>query len=112
MLAAIQLHPEIAASHLLIMLSEVMFGTALAFTYPIRVGRCALAILLTYLPSTALVQAIPLAERFRASLAAQPRQVEAQELPLTCSLASATSCHSAMTRRKLSTNGSTTPSIG
>ncbi|SFP19202.1 GGDEF domain-containing protein [Pseudomonas borbori] len=54
MLAGIQLHPEIVASHLLIMLSVVVFGTSLAFTYPMRMGRCALAILLTYLPSTAI----------------------------------------------------------
>jgi diguanylate cyclase (GGDEF)-like protein len=54
MLATLQLHPEIAASHLLTMLSAVVFATALAFTYPMRMGRCTLAILLTYLPSTAV----------------------------------------------------------
>ena len=54
MLATLQLRPEIAASHLLTMLSAVLFATALAFTYPMRMGRCTLAILLTYLPSTAV----------------------------------------------------------
>lgn len=54
MLAGIQLHPEIVASHLLTMLSAVVFATAMAFTYPMRMGRCALAILLIYLPSTAV----------------------------------------------------------
>src|SRR3990167_899531 len=54
MLAGIQLHPEIVASHLLIMLSAVVFATALAFTFPMRMGRCTLAILLTYLPSAAV----------------------------------------------------------
>ncbi|MDP3976988.1 MAG: GGDEF domain-containing protein [Pseudomonas sp.] len=54
MLAILQLHPEIAASHLLTMLSAVVFATALAFTYPMRMGRCTLAILLTYLPSSAV----------------------------------------------------------
>ncbi|MCY1382095.1 Response regulator PleD [compost metagenome] len=40
------------------------------------------------MPDTMLEQAIPLAERFRADLAAQPLHVEAQveELALTCSL--------------------------
>ena len=54
MLAGIQLYPGIIASHLVTMLCVVVFGTALAFTYPMRMGRCALAILLTYLPSTAI----------------------------------------------------------
>jgi diguanylate cyclase (GGDEF)-like protein len=54
MLAGIQWHPEIVASHLLTMLIAVVFATALAFTFPMRMGRCALAILLTYLPSTAV----------------------------------------------------------
>jgi diguanylate cyclase (GGDEF)-like protein len=54
MLAGLQLHPEIVASHLLTMLSAVVFATALAFTFPMRMGRCTLAILLTYLPSTAV----------------------------------------------------------
>ncbi|WP_300654525.1 diguanylate cyclase [Pseudomonas sp.] len=54
MLAGLQLLPGIVASHLLIMLSAVVFATALAFTFPMRMGRCTLAILLTYLPSTAV----------------------------------------------------------
>jgi diguanylate cyclase (GGDEF)-like protein len=54
MLAGIQWHPEIVASHLLTMLIAVVFATALAFTFPMRMGRCTLAILLTYLPSTAV----------------------------------------------------------
>ncbi|MFZ3154075.1 GGDEF domain-containing protein [Pseudomonas sp.] len=54
MLAGIQLHPGVIVSHLVVMLCVVVFGTALAFTYPMRMPSCALAILLTYLPSTAV----------------------------------------------------------
>lgn len=54
MLAGIQLYPGINASHLISMLSVVVFGTAIAFTFPMRMPSCALAILLVYLPSTAI----------------------------------------------------------
>lgn len=54
MLAGIQLYPGINASHLITMLSVVVFGTAIAFTFPMRMASCALAILLVYLPSTAI----------------------------------------------------------
>ncbi|MDT4869771.1 Phytochrome-like protein cph2 [compost metagenome] len=51
----------------------------------LRLGGEEFAVLM---PDTMLEQAIPLAERFRADLAAQPLHVEAQveELALTCSL--------------------------
>ena len=54
MLAGIELHPGVIVSHLVVMLCVVVFATALAFTYPMRMASCALAILLTYLPSTAV----------------------------------------------------------
>lgn len=54
MLAGIQLHPGIGVSHLIAMLSVVVFGTGIAFTFPMRMPSCALAILLVYLPSTAI----------------------------------------------------------
>ncbi|MEX6501577.1 GGDEF domain-containing protein [Pseudomonas zhanjiangensis] len=51
MLAGILLHADIAASPLLVILSVVVFSTALAFTYPMRLLPCALAMLFMYLPS-------------------------------------------------------------
>lgn len=51
MLAGLLLYPALAVSPLLVMLSVVIFSTALAFTYPMRWLPCALAMLLVYLPS-------------------------------------------------------------
>lgn len=54
MLAGIELYSGMIVSHLVVILCVVVFGTALAFTYPMRMASCAAAILLTYLPSTAV----------------------------------------------------------
>jgi diguanylate cyclase (GGDEF)-like protein len=54
MLAGVELSQALDVSHLMVMLNVVVFATAMAFTYPMRRGPCALAMLLIYLPATAV----------------------------------------------------------
>ncbi len=51
MLAGALLYPKLAVSPFLVMLGVVVFSTAMAFTYPMRLLPCALAMLFVYLPS-------------------------------------------------------------
>lgn len=53
MLAGVELSQTLQVSHLMVMLNAVVFATAMAFTFPMRRGPCAMGMLLIYLPATA-----------------------------------------------------------
>ncbi|MCY1267946.1 diguanylate cyclase (GGDEF) domain protein [compost metagenome] len=49
------LRPEFEPSRLIATLSTIAFSTAIAFNFPMRKGRCVMAILLLYLPGLAVL---------------------------------------------------------